>query len=81
MTEYDNTNRLVLFPNDRKEKESHPDWKGEINVRGETFWVSVWEKTTKSGNEMLSGAITEKQQQKPATKAPVDDFVDDDLPF
>ena len=41
MSEYDNTNRGVLFKNDRKESDSHPDYKGQINVDGTEFWLSA----------------------------------------
>ncbi len=33
-----------LFPNDRKEKETHPDWKGEIKINGKLYWLSGWDK-------------------------------------
>lgn len=40
--EYDNTNRGVLFDNDRKETDKHPDFKGTINVGGADYWLSAW---------------------------------------
>lgn len=39
---YDNTNRGSLFYNDRKEKPTHADFKGKINVDGKEYWASMW---------------------------------------
>ena len=35
-------NRGSLFPNEKKDTEMHPDFKGSINVAGEEYWVSMW---------------------------------------
>ena len=40
MSEYDNTNRGILSRNERKEKDSHPDFVGSINVDGKDYWLS-----------------------------------------
>ena len=42
MNKYDNTNRWTLNKNDRKEKETHPDYKGSINVDGVDYWLDGW---------------------------------------
>lgn len=35
-------NRGALWPNDRKTTDSHPDFRGNMNVNGREFWVSCW---------------------------------------
>ena len=85
MTEYDNTNRFALFPNDRKEKDSHPDMKGPININGVEYELAAWRKRTKKGEEMWSGSVKPKmarEHQGAPSNPPVpkrDDF-DDELP-
>jgi hypothetical protein len=78
MAEYDNTNRGVLFPNDRKTKSSHPDFKGNCMVKtpdGELIelWVSGWEKEGRKGPFLsLSFEIKEakeEQEERPAKKS------------
>jgi Protein of unknown function (DUF1194) len=40
----------ALFKNDKKEKPSHPDYRGDAMIKGRKFWVSAWIKTPeKSG--------------------------------
>lgn len=78
--QYDDTNRGVLFTNDRKTSDKHPDVKGTLNVEGKEFWVSGWFKTGKSGG-FTSLSVTPKEDRtaasddKPATRAHLDDVV------
>ena len=65
--EYDNTNGGALFPNDKKEKETHPDFRGTINVEGKDFWIKGWKKEAKSGMKFLSLSIQSKEEVKPST--------------
>ena len=39
MAEYDNTNSGAFFVNDRKQKETHPDYNGKINVEGKDYYT------------------------------------------
>ena len=45
--EYDNNNSGVLFKNDRKEKDSHPDYRGNIEVDGKEYYIKGWKKESK----------------------------------
>ncbi len=42
----------VLFKNDRKETEKHPDYKGWGQVNGTPVWISAWIKSGKKGKFM-----------------------------
>jgi single-stranded DNA-binding protein len=42
----------MLKKNDRKEKDSHPDYRGVINIEGVDYWLSGWIKTGKEGSKM-----------------------------
>lgn len=67
--EYDNTNSGRIFDNDRKEKGTHPDFTGTLNVEGKDYWISAWEKTSKEGKLFISLAVKPKDGAgKPAAK-------------
>ena len=92
MSNYDNTNRGVLFKNDRKEKDTHPNMKGSINVEGVEYWVSAWTKEGQNG-KFISLSLTPKEQTQTAAQAvkqappqrqqaaPVVEDLDDSIPF
>ena len=87
MTQYDNTNRGVLFKNDRKEQDNHPDYKGSINIDGQEFWLSAWIKESQKG-KFMSLSVKPKDQQPQQRRAPPpprrhrgsDDYDDRDFP-
>lgn len=85
MAEYDNTNRGALFKNDRKEQDSHPDYKGQININGQEFWLSAWIKYGAKG-KFMSLSVKPKEEQAPtkaASKKQDHRFadLDSDIPF
>jgi len=93
---YDNTNRGQLWGNDKKEKDTHPDFKGSINVEGKEYWLSAWKRKPDANPKApaLSFSIQSKdeayQKAENAVNAPQAPEVpynqgggsfDDDIPF
>lgn len=80
---YDNTNSGAMFPND-KQKSTHPDFKGSINVDGVEYWISAWCKTSgpsskKPGQDFLSLSISPKDESREGqrkTNVPKNDATD-----
>jgi hypothetical protein len=67
---YDNTNRGVLFVNDRKEKDTQPDRTGTLNVDGVEYFLDGWLKTSESGRQFLSVSVKRKDKQPQAAQEP-----------
>lgn len=44
------------FPNDRKEKDSQPDYIGSLKINGKDYRVAAWWKSGRNGN-YLSGKL------------------------
>jgi hypothetical protein len=73
-------NSGVLFRNDKKESEKHPDYKGNITVDGQDYWLSAWIKEGKSG-KFMGLAVSPKEDYQPK-QAPKKVSIDEsDLPF
>jgi hypothetical protein len=60
---YDNTNRWTLNKNDRKEKDTHPDYKGSLNVDGVDYWIDGWIKEGANG-KFISGSLKPKEARQ-----------------
>jgi len=83
-------NSGAMFTNQRKTKDSHPDFNGSVMVDGKEYWLSGWKKQSKAGRAFVSLALTLKNDEafdlddsKPAVRGPVADTGkhDDDIPF
>ena len=45
---------ITLFANDRKTKDTQPDWRGTIHVQGKDYDIALWNKVSKNGNTFLN---------------------------
>ena len=81
--EFDDTNRGVLFREEKKSEPADRDYSGSINIAGVEYWLSGWIKTSKNGRKYLSLSVkTKDTQPKPAARerSRADDL-DDSVPF
>jgi hypothetical protein len=87
MADYDNTNRGSIWKNDKKEKDTHPDFTGSLNVGGTEYWVSAWKRKEGASAKApaLSFQIKPKDDAKPSGRAPAPaggrGDMDDEIPF
>lgn len=70
----------VLFKNDRKVNENHPDYKGSIMVDGAEYWLAGWIKEGKTG-KFLSLSVTSKPAPTSSAARPMTKVSSDDIPF
>ena len=91
MSDYDNTNRGGLWKNARKDRDTHRDYTGSINVGGSDFRLSAWLKTARDGSKFMSLSVKPKDgdarpgmsgyASKPDRDADTRAPLDDDIPF
>jgi hypothetical protein len=72
MTQYSNLNRGSIWKNKKKEKDTHPDFTGSLNVNGVEFWVNAWKRKddAKPDAPSLSFTIRPKDGQPQQESAP-----------
>ena len=97
MPQYDNNNTGVIYKNNRREKKTHPQMKGQATIDGVEYWVSAWVKESpKVEGKFFSLAFTPKDDKPTRSREeprasrkpeyqprsePVDHLTDDDIPF
>ncbi len=80
-------NTGTLWKNDRKEKDTHPDYRGTINVDGKDYEISAWIKSKRDGGKFMSLAVKEPYQatvrkaEREAWGVSGSDELDDQVPF
>ena len=85
-------NTGTLWPNDRKESDSHPDSKGSARIDGHDYWLSSWNKSSPNGpRQSLSFKRKDGTASRPiepkilsmTAQAPLPrrDLDDDSVPF
>jgi hypothetical protein len=67
---FDNTNRGSIWPNKRKQQDTHPDFTGSINVDGKEYWLNGWRRKEGASPESPSMTFTvrAKEGRMPAAK-------------
>jgi hypothetical protein len=81
MSDYEN--KGVLFKNDRKEKETQPDYTGKITLGGKEKRLAAWLKDGQRGKFMSLQVsdFQEQAQSAPQAQAVLNDDFSDDIPF
>ena len=84
MTEYEASNEGVLFRNDKKQTEKHPDYTGSwTDANGVEYWLNAWINTSKAGKNYMKVKLGnpkgEVVQQAAPAQAPVTES--EDIPF
>lgn len=68
---YDNNLRGIISKNERKEKDTHPDIKGQCEIDGLQYWISGWRKERNDGSGSfysLSFEAKDQPERQPARK-------------
>lgn len=80
----------TLFQNDRKQKASQPDWRGDVCLEdGTILSLAGWAKDTSTGRKMISLKVEHPDQREAASRQPEAERVelrkdvpmDDEIPF
>ena len=83
---------VTLFANDRKTKDTQPDFRGTIHVQGKDYELVLWNKVSKNGNPFLSGRMGDEAKPpeargsfsnspRPEPKTSIKDALDSDMPW
>lgn len=59
---FDNTNRGSIWKNERKTKDTHPDFTGTLNVEGREYFFDAWKR--KEGAPAKAPALSFKIKPK-----------------
>ena len=68
--QFDNVNRGVISKNTRKELDTHPDIKGQLNIDGVEYWVDGWLKQRNDSSGSFY-SLSIKPKNAPAAAKPV----------
>lgn len=71
-----------VFKNRKRDRDTSPHLTGSCKIEGKEYWVNVWTKIDKNGDEWFSFGFKEKLPKQEQAREPVirDDF-GDSIPF
>ena len=75
---HSNTNRGKIWPNQQKGKDIQPDFKGSLNVRGEEFRISAWQRNDGTNPKAPSFAFSVQPKSEKTKEQPKDYVVEAD---
>jgi uncharacterized protein (DUF736 family) len=83
MAEFDNTNRGVLFKNQYRKTEKHPDYTGNINVEGKELDLAAWVRKSKKGVVYISLSVSEPKVEDLTSEVEsvYNQDIDEDIPY
>lgn len=74
---YDNS--FILFRNDKKDTDKHPDLTGKLTVNGQEYRIAAWSRTGEKG-KFLTGKVDVEQREE-RRPAPAQEELNDDIPW
>lgn len=77
---YDNTNRGTLGRNKKREKDTHPEFRGKCNIEGVEYWISAWVRES-DGEKFFSLAFQPKDAAPKPAKSTRELDDEQDVPF
>jgi hypothetical protein len=70
-----------LFRNERRESDSHPEYRGDGIVNGEAVWINAWVKESKkTGKKFFSLSFRPKQERIDHSR-PLSEDLNDEIGF
>ena len=87
MSGFDGELTGILGRNDRKEKDTHPDFKGNATINGVDYWIDAWvqERKDGSGRKFFSLKFRAKDVQhagaEPRSNQAISEELVEQIPF
>lgn len=75
------TNTGAIFKNDKKTKETQPDYRGKVNVNGKEMEIALWLKESSKGVKYFSCSFSEPRTNETPKQVHTQIIEKDDLPF
>ncbi len=70
-----------LFQNTNKQKDTQPDYRGEVLLDGKTYEIAGWKKARQNGEPWLSLKVQPKRERPQGAQRPAEQPFNDEIPF